>query len=162
MISSIRKEIKIDPKNATHHLNKFSRLLRLSLINSTQEYVPLYDELEMVEKYLELQNLRFPNLFIYSIDYIGFNRYDLVKIPPMIIQPFVENCIEHGFNNIDYLGHIKIRFSKNINYKPFLHVEIEDNGQGFKDFSFNDSSLSFNLINNFIYKMTKNIFQLQI
>jgi sensor histidine kinase YesM len=70
-----------------------------------------------------------------------------------LLQPFIENSIEHGFKGIDYLGEIKIRLSKN---KNFIHCCIEDNGIGFLQYeSTSKRSSSINLISNFLLKATK-------
>jgi sensor histidine kinase YesM len=111
---------------AVKYLSKFAQLLRLSLEHSRMKYVPFNKEIESIENYLELQKMRFGDSFTYHIegDFKDSERYD---IPPLMIQPFVENAIYHGFNGIDYVGQLKIKFEKHPEYICFT---IEDNGVG--------------------------------
>ncbi len=149
---AIQNLIKKDPEKSTNYLLKFSRLLRLVLDNSTYNYVQLENELESLTKYMELQLLRFPNKFDYEIVLNEMEEDDLLFIPPMLLQPFVENSIEHGFSNINYLGNIRITLSLQDKY---LFCIIEDNGLGItKNNLKNKESKSTNLISDFIEKAT--------
>ncbi|WP_309642524.1 histidine kinase [Flavobacterium sp.] len=111
---------------AVKYLSKFARLLRLSLEHSRMKFVPFADEIESIENYLELQQMRFSNQFDYTI---SGNMSDLENnsIPPLMIQPFVENAIYHGFANLDYKGELKIAFEK---HTDFVCFTIADNGSG--------------------------------
>lgn len=152
---AIQNLIKKDPKKAVSYQLKFSRLLRLILNNSTANYVQLDDELTAVEKYLELQLLRFPEKFSYEITLDGIERDSLVFIPPMLMQPMIENCIEHGFAGIDYVGLINIRLAKK--GSKFLFCAIEDNGLGMNTEEVRNSrSKSTDLIDTFLKKLTPN------
>lgn len=153
VLFSIQSLFKTDMTIANEYLVKFSRLLRLNLENSIQNYVSIEKELEAVEKYLALQTLRFPNTFNYKIEGNCIND-DLLFIPPMLIQPFVENAIKHGFSNINYKGFINIKLNLKNN---FIFCEIEDNGVGVnKNSSKNDKqSTSTQLIKQLIKKLTK-------
>jgi LytS/YehU family sensor histidine kinase len=71
--------------------------------------------------------MRFPKKFAYEIIVAGDIEADDTLIPSMIVQPFVENSIEHGFNGIDYAGHITVGFKKD---EHSLRIEINDNGKG--------------------------------
>ncbi|MEZ4779677.1 MAG: histidine kinase [Flavobacteriaceae bacterium] len=151
---AIQNELKAQPEEAGKHLLTFSRLLRLTLENSTQNYVELEKELEALQKYLDLQRLRHPNLFTYEIVFEENSTKDeLLFIPPMLLQPFVENSIEHGFLGIDYPGKITVKLRMQ---KSFLHCTIEDNGRGIspkmQEFK---KSHSIRLISDFILKVTK-------
>ena len=149
---AIQNTIKDNQERSVNYLVKFSRLLRLILENSLQNYVLLEKELESLKKYMDLQLLRFPDKFKYSI-IINEIEEDLVSIPPMLLQPFVENSIEHGFSGIDYEGEIKITLT---NTKKHLSCIIEDNGIGLiKNNNSARQSTSSQLISNFIYKSTK-------
>ena len=116
-------------------------------------FVQLDDELTTVEGYLELQLLRFPGKFDYKIVLEGIERDSLNFIPPMLIQPMIENCIEHGFANIDYKGLITITLSKG--REGFLFCSIKDNGVGIPvdriDYS---KAKSTKLIDSFLKKLT--------
>jgi hypothetical protein len=150
---AIQNKIDENPKEGSKYLLKFSRLLRLILENSTQNYVLLEKELETLKKYLDLQLLRFPSKFTYSITLDNMYEDELIFIPPMLIQPFIENSIEHGFTGIDYLGKLTLNLSMK---EKFIHCSIEDNGKGFTDK--NDSkkrSMSMKLISDFLFKATK-------
>jgi tetratricopeptide (TPR) repeat protein len=112
---------------ADKYLSKFSRLLRKSLENSTGQFAPIQDEIELLEDYLALQKLRFTDEFEYKIiTYDKFNE-DSALIPPMIIQPFVENCIEHGIRDIGRKGEIKISLTR---YEKTVVCLVDDNGRG--------------------------------
>ncbi|GGG08483.1 hypothetical protein GCM10011344_06310 [Dokdonia pacifica] len=150
---AIQNTIEKDAKGAINYLLKFSRLLRLILENSTNNYVLLEKELESLRKYMDLQLLRFPDKFKYTITLQDLEEDEFIFIPPMLIQPYIENSIEHAFKGIDYIGEIKITLSlKN----TFIKCIIEDNGIGIQ--AKNDShkeSVSTTLISNFIEKATK-------
>ena len=150
---AIQNKIEENPKEGSKYLLKFSRLLRLILENSTQNYVLLEKELETLKKYLDLQLLRFPSKFTYSITLDNLDEDELIFIPPMLIQPFIENSIEHGFSGIDYLGKLTLNLSMK---KKFIHCNIEDNGKGFNDNNHSKKrSMSMTLISDFLFKATK-------
>ncbi|PHS67156.1 MAG: hypothetical protein COB12_04480 [Flavobacterium sp.] len=152
-LSVIQNQIQKNPEKSSNYLIKFSRLLRLILDNSLHNYVLLENELESLEKYIELQLLRFPKKFIYSINFENLDLEDLIFIPPMLLQPFIENSIEHGFKGIDYLGEINIHLKLQ---NKFVKCIIEDNGVGFTkaDYTYKNST-SLKLINSFLMKSTK-------
>jgi len=127
---TIQNLIKTNQKTAINYLLKFSRLLRLILENSMLNYVQLEKELESLRKYLDLQLLRFPNKFDYTIELNQLEQEDFVFIPPMLLQPIIENCIEHGFGQIKYKGKITLTLSKY--HEKFLQCSIDDNGIGFQ------------------------------
>ena len=109
------------------YLSAFSQLLRNVLEQSRKDFISLAEEIETLKNYLNLQQMRFPNTFDlnFSID----ERIDpeTVLIPPMFLQPFLENAIEHGFRNIDYKGELNTTLSLHENQ---LEIEIDDNGSG--------------------------------
>ena len=152
VLSTIQNQIKTNPQGAENYLVKFSRLLRLILENSTNDYVLLEKEIDSLHKYVQLQQIRFPNLFDFKIVYQNMKEDAFIFIPPMLLQPFVENSIEHGFDNIDYKGQIQITLSRKQNY---LHCSIEDNGKGFNDSNLNmKNSLSTTLISKYLKDAT--------
>lgn len=126
ILFTIQDLILENKEKANKYLMKFSRLLRLNLENSMQNYTLIEKEIEVLSKYLDLQQLRFPDKFDYEIDTNNL-EIDLLSIPPMLIQPFVENAIEHGFKNTDYKGLIKIDLSEK---GKFIFCKITDNGKG--------------------------------
>ncbi len=119
---------KSEPKEAGKYLSSFAKLVRLILENSTQEYIPLSIEINWLENYLQLQLLRFENKFSYKIEMDENIDTQSILIPPMLTQPFIENALEHGFNNVDYKGELVIAFK--INHNQLL-IEVKDNGIGF-------------------------------
>ena len=152
-ISAIGNQLEKQPKEGLLHLSKFAHHMRLVLENSTNDFVLLDKELEVLKKYLDLQLLRYPDLFKYTISLQGINKENSLYIPPMLIQPIVENSIEHGFSNSIDSGVIDIRISKKDN--RFLYCEIEDNGKGIKTVKrSNKRSTSMFLISNFLKKAT--------
>ena len=155
---AIQTEMKKDQKSASDYLLKFSRLLRLILENSTQNYVQLEKELDAIRKYIDLQSIRQTSKFDYHIELENLEEDDLVFIPPMLLQPFVENSIEHGFSNLNYHGKLDITLSLQ---EKFIHCTIEDNGNGISDQESNyKKSSSVGLISDFIEKATKSKLQI--
>ena len=121
--------IKNQPKEAVDYLNRFSRLVRLILQHSRAKLVTLKEELDALKLYLDLENLRFKNRFSYKVAVDPtINQHD-IEIPPMLIQPFVENAIWHGLLHKAGSGEITISISKQ---GEALLCTIEDNGVGRK------------------------------
>jgi hypothetical protein len=115
-------------QEANLYLSKFAELLRRILNNAEKPLVPIAEEIEAIRAYCELEQLRFD--FNYSIEID--NNIDVynTEIPGMLIQPYVENAIIHGINNLtDRKGLLKIVIKLD-NSK--LHVIIDDNGIGRK------------------------------
>jgi LytS/YehU family sensor histidine kinase len=120
--------LKNDPDNASGYLTKFSRLMRLILDNSRNEWVSLENELRALGLYIELEALRFDYAFEHLIEITGDVNPETVQIPPMIIQPYVENAIWHGLlHRKERGGKLDIHIWKN---HEMLNIEIEDNGIG--------------------------------
>ena len=105
--------------------------MRLILQNSRSNYISLKDELEALELYMQMESLRFKNKFCYSIAVDENVETSSIVIPPMLIQPYVENAIWHGLmhKTNGHEGVVKISISKNAND---LQCVIEDNGIGRK------------------------------
>ncbi len=111
---------------ANQYIGKFSRLVRLILDHSRQKKIPLKDELEVAELYMQLEQIRFQNRFVFKIT---INDIDpqITEVPPLIIQPFIENAILHGLLPSEKEGLLKLSIQKT---GDMLHCEIEDNGIG--------------------------------
>ncbi len=117
-----------DAKTASVFLTKFSRLIRLILNNSKSKMVCLADELEALKLYIEMENFRFNDKFDYSIDLDKNVNADDIEIPPLILQPYVENAIWHGLmHKDDGRGKLEIGILKDNGTIQFI---IEDNGIG--------------------------------
>nr|NQU90006.1 tetratricopeptide repeat protein [Bacteroidota bacterium] len=119
--------VRQDSKKASIYLSRFSELVRSILDNSTQEYIPFEKEVATIENYLELQRVRFPEKFDFSIEVDEKIDPENMLIPPMLAQPFIENSIEHGFKHKKTRGTIKIQFSM---HDKLITFEIEDDGIG--------------------------------
>jgi ligand-binding sensor domain-containing protein len=126
-LNSIKEMILEDQKHpASRYLSKFAQLIRLSLEQSKQTFITLQQNIEHLERYLEMEQLRFAD-FRYHIDIEeGLDRHE-IKIAPMLIQPIVENAIWHGLMNQQEGKELCIRFFE---YNDRLVCEIEDNGIG--------------------------------
>jgi hypothetical protein len=140
MQSMVRKN---ENEKAIVYLNKFARLLRTSLENSRENYVSVAEEIEALQDYISLQSIRFEDKFNYSLTVYEGYEDDEIKIPPMLLQPFVENAIYHGMKNITYKGIISINIGKTGHN---LHCVIMDNGSGIiQDKIANHKSLAINI-----------------
>jgi ligand-binding sensor domain-containing protein/anti-sigma regulatory factor (Ser/Thr protein kinase) len=127
-LNSIQYYISVnDQKSAYLYLSKFSRLMRLTLDNSERSSIPLEQELEMLRLYLELQQLRFEDKFDYSISVALDIPLNEIEIPTMILQPLIENSVQHGIGKMKDKGHIDISLEQRDNT---LVCSIEDNGVG--------------------------------
>lgn len=117
---------------ASEYLSKFSRLVRLILQNSQEAFIPLERELDALQLYLELESLRFDNKFDYKIAVSDDVDTTVLKVPPLIVQPYAENAIWHGLMHKKDKGHLEIGFYKQEN---ILFCKITDDGIGRKQAS---------------------------
>jgi tetratricopeptide (TPR) repeat protein len=120
----------IENKNtgsAARYLSTFSKLLRTTLESSRNDSIYLGEEISMIKDYLDLQKLLYENKFEYTVDVDEKLNPEEVTIPPMLIQPFIENAIKHGIGNKDEKGHIFVRFRRD---DKKVICEVEDNGVG--------------------------------
>lgn len=115
-----------DAKQAVRYLNNFAKLMRLTLESSMEHVHPVETELSILKNYLELEKLRFSDKFEYELELDEEIDYD-VGLPPMLIQPHVENAILHGLKPLDRLGLLKISFKVD---GDNLCCTIDDNGVG--------------------------------
>ncbi|MEO7049637.1 MAG: two-component regulator propeller domain-containing protein [Ferruginibacter sp.] len=117
-----------DKYYATVYLNKFAKLLRNILDSSKKNTVSLSKDLETLQLYIELEKFRHDNKFTATIDADDELLQDDYKVPPLIIQPFVENAILHGLRyRNDNAGKLNIKVRRNLNYIKYV---IVDNGVG--------------------------------
>ncbi|MEO7311464.1 MAG: histidine kinase [Chitinophagaceae bacterium] len=130
-LASINRYIvKSDTRTASGYLTKFSKLIRMILDNSSNEYVSVDTEIQTLKLYLDMELLRFDNSFEYDIQQTDLRRTDNTGIPTMIIQPYIENAIWHGLLQKGEKGKLWVRFFQLSDDN--LQVEIEDNGIGRK------------------------------
>lgn len=116
-----------DGKSMASNLSKFSHIMRETLESTYKEYVTIEQETDFLKEYLELQKMRFPQKFNYEVSVAADLEPDDILIPSMILQPFVENSIEHGFTGIDHPGEVSVIFKKEAGN---LFINIVDNGKG--------------------------------
>lgn len=119
--------LKQDRDQAIRYLSKFSKLMRLILTNSSSHFVLVKDEIKALELYLDLEKLRFENKFEHQIIIDPKIDQDFYEIPPMIIQPYVENAIIHGLLNKNDMGSLIIDLKEE---GKTLVCTITDNGIG--------------------------------
>ena len=120
--------LKNDPENASGYLTKFSRLMRLILDNSRSEWILLENELKALELYIQLEVVRFDEVFEYELILDPSVDIATTYVPPMIIQPYVENAIWHGLLHRHAPGgKLVIRIWRE---NEVLHINVEDNGVG--------------------------------
>ncbi len=116
-----------DKQNAGIYLSKFSKLTRMVLEMSEKENISLKEEITACTLYLELEQARFSEDFSFSVVVNGCLDTDLIRLPPMIIQPYIENAVKHGLLHKKGAKNLSVIFAcatKNI------VVTIEDNGIG--------------------------------
>ncbi len=126
-----------EPAKSSKFLVNFSRLMRLILENSSKEFISLETEIDILNKYLITQKLRFEDRFDFNITTDSLLSESETLIPPMITQPFIENSIEHGQLHTVDGGFIKVHFSSE---NEMLKISISDNGIGRKNASKNKKS----------------------
>jgi tetratricopeptide (TPR) repeat protein len=127
-LSSIQSFILQNKSNeADAFLSKFARLMRLVLHHSSESYVSLNEEIESISLYLDLEKQRFNNRFEYQIELDENIDDEIIKVPPMLMQPFVENALIHGLFPKDEKGCLLIYITQN---DCCITVEIVDNGIG--------------------------------
>ncbi len=117
-----------DAITANSYLSKFANLIRMFLDSSRSKYISLQEEIKMLNIYIEMESLRFEDKFDFTIVVDPeVNKY--IEIPTMILQPFVENAINHGLRYKRVKGILKIHFYYS---KDHLICRMEDNGVGRK------------------------------
>jgi len=130
-----------DVNTASDYLTKFSRVIRIVLDNSFRKNISLSEELESLRLYIELEQIRFDHHFSFEISLKEVSDIDDIVIPPMLLQPFVENAIWHGLMYKDGSGILSIELVKE---NEILICSITDNGIGRKRSAELKSSLSVN------------------
>jgi len=124
-----------DKERASDYLTRFSKLMRM-VLNAQKPAIALEDELKMLQLYLDMERMRVNYTFDYSVTFTNAVDAGTISIPPMLLQPFCENAIWHGFANMPetegdhkFHGHININIRLEDN---MLEFEITDNGIGRK------------------------------
>lgn len=115
---------------AADYLSRFASLSRSVLDYSSQERISLKQEIEMLRNYIELERAGIENPFGVSITTDPEMETEFIEIPPMLLQPFVENAIKHGLRDLKYQGKLSLHFDEKGNH---IEVEILDNGKGLSE-----------------------------
>lgn len=148
-----------ESKTAAYYLNKFSKLIRRILEASTTKETTLQEELETMDLYMNLENIRFNNEIDFTIKVDESLDLNTIKVPPLVLQPFLENAIWHGLSSKKEDKKVCIKIDKKGN--NYLKITITDNGIGREasakikyNKSINRKSLGINLskerLNNFV------------
>ena len=118
---------KQDVKTADRYLTKFAKMMRLILENSEHKQISLAEDLKALELYMQLEALRLNDKFSYEIKIDSDIDQDITMVPPLILQPFVENSIWHGIAQKEGRGKILIEIKKE---NEMINCAVEDNGVG--------------------------------
>ncbi|HAA20773.1 MAG TPA: hypothetical protein DCR93_22075 [Cytophagales bacterium] len=127
-LGSIQKYIlKNDPEQANEYLNKYSRLMRQILDQSGRSLITLSEEVQTIQNYIDLEQLRLSHKFSYQIQVSPMLKPERVRIPSMVIQPYIENAIWHGLSPLERAGQLLVSF---VPQDDTLVISVEDNGVG--------------------------------
>ncbi|WP_246035958.1 histidine kinase [Winogradskyella algicola] len=117
-----------DERTANKYLSDFSQLMRAVLENSEEDFIPLKKEVELLQLYTKLEHFRFQDKFEYSIDVDESINVDEFQIPPMLLQPYIENAVWHGLRYKKEKGHLNISIKPKS--KDEITITISDDGIG--------------------------------
>jgi tetratricopeptide (TPR) repeat protein len=116
-----------EKENAVYYLNKFAKLIRKILVVSKEKSISLAEELQTMELYMNIENIRFNNEIDFDIDIDDSVNIETVRVPSLILQPFLENALWHGLSS--KIGSKKIGLKVNKN-EDHVKISINDNGIG--------------------------------
>lgn len=117
-----------DERAANKYLTDFSTLMRAVLENSEKDFIPLSREIELITLYLKLEHARFKEKFDYALDVAEDIDIDAFEIPPMLLQPYIENAVWHGLRYKDTKGMLEVKLSQKD--RETLCITITDDGIG--------------------------------
>ena len=117
-----------EKENAVYYLNKFSKFIRKILIASTEKEIPLEDELDTMQLYMNIENIRFSNEIHFQVHVESGINTSIIKVPSLILQPFLENALWHGLSSKKDNKQIELMVYK-VN-DDFINIAITDNGIG--------------------------------
>ncbi|MGJ5642795.1 tetratricopeptide repeat protein [Formosa sp. S-31] len=120
-----------DKEKAVYYLNKFSKLIRKILIASTEKEMSLEEELDTMRLYINIENIRFQNEINFKIKVDDGINISNIKVPSLILQPFLENALWHGLSSKKHDKKIDLHVFKPS--KDYITISIEDNGIGRKE-----------------------------
>lgn len=121
--------LKNDTATARDYLTRFAQLMRMALENSGHKEISLDEDLKFIELYLQVESKRLPGRFSYTIDVENGLDTENTLVPPLMLQPFIENSIWHGFISKGSEGHLLIEIKKE---NEMLICSVDDNGTGRK------------------------------
>jgi len=124
-LNSISSLVRFDPDTAREVISKLATILR-RLLNSTDSFVPLREEVEFIDNYLDIEVVRFGNDKLHVVKELDPTSLD-VMVPSMLLQPLVENSIKHGLSSMVEGGSIYLRSRLS---ESRLIIEVEDDGVG--------------------------------
>lgn len=127
-LNSVNSFISVsDERSANKFLTEFSTLMRTVMENSEHDFIPLAKEIEILEIYMQLEHFRFKDKFDYLLHIDSALDTDDLLIPPMLIQPYIENAIWHGLRYTEEKGHLKVSIQLE---STNLKIVIQDDGIG--------------------------------
>ena len=128
-LNSVNSFIAInDERTANKYLSDFSKLMRAVLENSEEDFIPLQKEIELLELYTKLEHFRFKDKFEYTITIDEAIDVEAFQIPPMLLQPYIENAVWHGLRYKESKGILAISMHKKA--EDEIEIIIADNGIG--------------------------------
>ncbi|MEW4923591.1 histidine kinase [Algibacter sp. 2305UL17-15] len=119
-----------DERAANKYLTDFSKLMRAVLENSEEDFIPLEKEIELLQLYTQLEHFRFQDKFDYTINVDEKINIDDFVIPPMLLQPYIENAVWHGLRYKKEKGQLSIDIVQERDHE--IRITISDNGIGRK------------------------------
>lgn len=120
--------IQNDTDSSLNYMNSFSSLIRKTLDYSSRSKITVKEELKFLKLFVKIQNLRFGNRVKFTVNIQKGIDKNIVKIPPMLLQPIIENCFEHAFNDSVKSPEIVLSFELE---DVYLIITVKDNGIGF-------------------------------
>lgn len=127
-LNSIQSYILEENTNkALEYLSDFSLVMRKNISNANKDFISLSDEISYLKNYLKLEQMRFSDKFIFDIEMDSEIHSQKIKLPPMLIQPFLENAVKYGLSGCDGKGELRLKF---FIIDSYLKCIIEDNGIG--------------------------------
>ncbi len=121
-----------DLETATGYLTDFARLMRLFLESSRKQFIPIGEEIDMLRRYVGLEQLRFPGKFDFELYVDPALDLDMDEVPSLLLQPIVENAINHGLGPIHEGGKLWLRFELRDALEEVIVCTVTDNGVGRK------------------------------
>lgn len=154
--------IENDKKKATSYLNKFSKLMRKILEASSLQVTTLSQEIETMGLYMSIENIRFSNEIDFSVIVDSSLNLEFIKIPPLVLQPFLENSLWHGLSSKGEGKKMTVHIHKISS--DYIQIDIADNGIGREASakikakkSINRKSVGINLTNDRLTNFSKNL-----